>query len=263
LICPHCGYEAGSEQEECPLCGTPLEGREGKVPAGNAPDAARESAATRPGSDDGSAAGGTPWEAAGGIDSLFRTWWESLSDPKGFFSRVDWDGGWENPLLYYLLFSVVGAGLATLWSALLVPAVVSAVGMGDLVPTPSGGALLGQFFLSPFQALFALAVFAGASHLVLAFLADRPRGIGATARAFCYSAGPQLLLVVPFLGGVAALIWSAVLAAVGLRTAHRTTTGRAVGALVVTAVAYMAFTTVWGLVVQGALGGALPLSTAA
>ncbi|MDP2497151.1 MAG: YIP1 family protein [Candidatus Palauibacterales bacterium] len=257
MKCPHCGYDADPGQEECPLCGTPLEeaveGGEAGVDAGGRDSASAETAA--------GARELTPWEAGGGVGALVDTWWESLSNPEGFFSRVDWDGGWESPLLYYLLFMVVGAGLGSLWSALLMPAFVSALGVENLVPTMSGSVLLRQFFLSPFRALFSLAVFAGAAHLVLVLLADRPRRFLASGRALCYAAGPQLLMVVPFLGGLAAVIWSAVLAVVGLRTAHRTSTGRVLGALFLAFFVYVAFSTVWGLVVQGALAGSLPFPT--
>lgn len=258
MKCPHCGYDADPGQEECPLCGTPLDGSD-EWP-GTEPDAAATpSAEEEAGTGEGPARELTPWEAGGGIGALVDSWWESLSEPRRFFSRVDWDGGWESPVLYYLLFVVIGAGLGSLWSALLMPAFVSALGVENLVPSPSGGVLLRQFFLSPFRALFSLAVFAGAAHLVLTLLADRPRRFRATARALCYSVGPQMLMVVPFLGGLAAVIWSAVLAVVGVRTAHRTSTGRVVGALVLAAFVYAGFSTIWGLAVQGALSGSLPV----
>lgn len=260
MKCPHCGYDADPGQEECPLCGTPLEeaveSGEAGVGAGGRTSASAERTA---GTGERTGRELTPWEAGGGAGALVDSWWESLSEPGRFFTRVDWTGGWESPLLYYLLFVVIGAGLGSLWSALLMPAFVSAFGVENLVPTPSGGVLLRQFFLSPFRALFSLAVFAGAAHLVVTLLADRPRRFRATARALCYSVGPQMLMVVPFLGGLAALIWSAVLAVVGLRTAHGTSTGRVVGALVLAAFVYAAFSAVWGLVVQGALGGSIPL----
>lgn len=267
MSCPHCGYEADPEEAECPLCGTTLEGtRGGGAPGPDAADSGarrgRRAGAARTGGAGSAAAGLTPWEESGGIGALARTWWESLSEPSRFFSRVDWDGGLESPLLYYLLFVVVGSGLQSLWTALLMPVVASALGVENLLPVPGGTMLLSQFFLSPFKALFSLAVFAGAAHLALTMLADRPRRLRATARVFCYSAGPQLLMVVPFLGGLAAVVWSAVLAVVGLRAAHRSTTGRVVGALVLTVFAYVGFSTVWGLVVQGAFGGSLPLTPA-
>lgn len=263
MKCPHCGYDADAGEEECPLCGTPLDRSDeepGTVepdpgPAPSVPRTAEEDAGT--GEDAGREP--TPWEARGGVGALVDSWWESLTEPRRFFSRVDWRGGWERPILYYLLFVVVGAGLGSLWSALLMPAFVSAFGVENLVPSPSGDLLLRQFFLSPFRALFSLAVFAGAAHLVVTLLADRPRRFRATGRALCYSVGPQMLMVVPFLGGLAAVIWSAVLAVVGLRTAHRTSTGRVLGALVLAGIVYTGFSAVWGIVVQGALGGTLPL----
>lgn len=251
MSCPHCGYEVDPEEGECPLCGTSLEGTAGSAAP---PDDGERDPGVRGGDD-----GVTPWEAGGGIAALFQSWWESLSEPKRFFSRVDWDGGLEDPLLYYLLFMVVGAGLQSLWFALLTPALVSALGVEGLMTLPDGAVLLRQFFLSPFSALFSLAVFGGAAHVTLQLLADRPRPLRASARALCYAAGPQLLLVVPFVGGLAAVIWAAVLAVVGLRTAHRTSTGRVLGALAAAFVVYLAGSTLWAVAVEGIFGGSLPM----
>lgn len=243
MSCPHCGHDTDPGEDECPLCGTPLDG-------GGEAESGRE------------AGGRTPWEEDGRAAALVDSWWESLSDPRRFFSRLDWEGGLERPLLYYLLFVVAGAGFGLLWSFLLTPVLASALDVDNLLPAVGGGALLlQQFFLTPFKALFWLAVFTGAAHLVVRVLAERPRPIGATARALCYSAGPQLLQAVPLLGGLVAVVWSAVLAVVGVRTAHRTGTGRAVGALAAAFFVYVTMAILWSFVVRmSGLGGSLLLS---
>lgn len=206
MTCPHCGHEADPEQEECPLCGTAL----------------GEEASGAPGE-----GGLTPWETEGGIRALVDSWCESLTEPGRFYSRLRWDGGLGWPLLYFLVFSVVGAAFSTVWFLLLAPALMSAIGLGELAAAGSGSALV-QFFLSPFKALALLGLFAAASHAVARGLTRRPRPVRATARALCYAAGPQVLKAVPFVGGAIAFLWSAALAVLGLRSAHRTSTLRAV-----------------------------------
>lgn len=231
MSCPHCGYEADPDQAECPLCGTPLRGDGGEEgatrSASGGPSAASAPAGTRATGEPGGEL--TPWETEG-FGGLIDSWWESLSDPGGFFSRVDWAGGLERPLLYYLLFVILGAGLNAVWTALLGRALGSAVGV-------EGAGVLGwsplfRFFVSPFLALASLAFTALAVHAGVRLLADRPRRLGATVRSLCYAAGPQALLVVPVVGGIVALIWSIVLALLGLSAAHRISGLRAAAALV-------------------------------
>lgn len=269
MTCPHCGHEADPGRETCPLCGTPLAG------AGSEADADRADVAAEPGSpesaggaDDGRGEAGpqggelTPWEAGGGVTALAASWWESLADPARFFSRLDWRAGLWPPLLYYLFFSVVGAAFQSLWNALLTPALFSALGGGELMAAAGAGSPLLGFFLSPFRALLGLALAAALMHPVARLVSDRARSIGATARVVCYAAGPQVLLVVPFLGGLAGAAWTAVLVVLGIREAHRTSTARAAAVLGVAFVAGMLLATVLVafLAAVGALD-ALPLPT--
>lgn len=228
MTCPHCGFAAGADQNECPLCGTPLDGEAGdpRTPSGGA------------GAEDGTpAAGGargepelTPWEAEGGLGALADSWWASLTDPNRFFSRVDWEGGLTRPLLYFLVFWVLAAGFEAVWFTVLSRTLGSALGIGEVAGTGGGSGLV-SFFLSPFKGLFLLGVAGGALHLAALALADRPRSAGATARALCYATGPQVLRAVPLVGGLAAFVWSGFLAVLGVRSAHRTSTLRASAAV--------------------------------
>lgn len=258
MECSHCGYDADPEEGECPLCGTPLEGRSGG-PARVADASRDEGSDAPPAGSGGEAAGRTPWEAAGGPGGLVDSWWESLSDPKGFFARVDWEGGLERPLLYYLVFVVVGAAFGTVWYAILGSPAASLI-EAESVELLGGDDLLLQFFLTPFTALLSLAVTALAAHAGVRMLADRPRPIRATARSLCYAAGPQVVLAVPRVGGVVAFFWSLFIVVVGLREAHGITSLRAAGAVVV---AFLLLTTflvgMAVLVVSLGMTGLLPI----
>lgn len=256
MNCPHCGYGADPGEEECPLCGTPLDRAEREQARGTA-DAPAPAAGPRDGEE---AAGRTPWEAEGGIGSFFSSWWESLSAPNRFFSRVDWRGGLEAPLLYFLFFSVVGAACGAFWSAVMGSA-MSPVAATESLGLPAGSSLL-QFFLAPFMALVSLAFWIAFAHVGVRLLASDPRPIRATARALCYTSGPQVLLVVPFVGGLAAMAWSAVLAVVGIRRAHRTSTGRAVGVLVIVFAMFVGSSLLLAVLLFAAMGGSLPFPAA-
>lgn len=241
--CPHCGHE--SEEEVCPLCGTelPAGGRSGT--AGAAPRAA-------PGPARGSSADteeGEPvaWEdpAVAFPANAWRSWRESLLEPTSFFRRIDHGASMARPILYFLLVSVTGAFFHLVWQAYLyVPMMGQAAAYG-------GDAYVIQFFAAPFVVLVGLGVQTLILHLFVLMLAPERRGLGSTARVICYASGPALLTVVPFVGAVAGGIWGLVLQVVGIREAHRTSTGRAV--VVVLAPVVLAFLSALLLIVLLAL----------
>lgn len=204
--CPHCGHESG--EDVCPLCGSPM-----------APPEAADAG-------DGGRARGRPvaWEDPGtGFPAdAWKTWRESLFEPSAFFRRIDPDGPLSRPVLYVLLVSVLGAFFHLLWQAYLYVPLTAGGG------TYGGGTYLVQFFTTPFVVLLGVGVQALILHLFVLLLAPRRRGLGSTARVVCYAWGPVLLLAVPFVGGLAGYVWTVVLQVVGIREAHRTTTGRAV-----------------------------------
>lgn len=259
MSCPRCGFAADPEQTECPLCGTPLgadggEAGGGKRRGGSPPDprSSPERAGPR------GRAGLTPWEERGGFWSLADSWWESLTEPDRFFSRVPWDRGLGRPLVFFLVFWILGAGFEAIWLRVISRTVASALGVGEAVAAGGGG--LTSFFLSPFRGLFLLGVAGGALHLSALLLADRPRSIGATVRALSYASGPQVLRVVPVLGPLAAALWSVFLAVIGIRSAHRTSTLRAAGAVGIVLVLFVLATTAYAvyLVTQSGSGVAVP-----
>lgn len=229
--CPHCGHE--TEADVCPLCGSELAGR-GSADRGPAGAAAGHTG----GGDDRDPAGprarrapdegrSVPWEdpSLSFPTDLWRTWRESLFSPGRFFGRVDDRGSLARPVLYFLLVSVVGAVFALVWQTVWLS------GPGNVYPGGAGGALAHpavSFFLAPFLALIGLAILTMIYHLGALVLAPDRRGMGGTARVICYAAGPSVLALVPFLGSLAAGVWTLVLQVVGLREVHRTTTGRAV-----------------------------------
>jgi hypothetical protein len=79
--------------------------------------------------------------------------------------------------------------------------------------------------------LVGLYIVAGVLHVVLLILRGANRGYGATLRVFCFSAGPQLFTIVPFIGPAVGGVWSLVVTVIGLREVHKTTTGKAVAAV--------------------------------
>jgi len=166
--------------------------------------------------------------------NLGLTWWDCLTSPDRFFSRLSWEGTVARPILYYLIVAILGGMLSLFW----------------LVWSPWGaanqlGLTLEQqlliFFLTPFAVLLALGLATSIQHLFVLMLAPERRGFGATATVFCYSSGVGLLTAVlpPAFGFGAALVvysmlafavqlWYVAVLVFGIRRAHSTTTSRAI-----------------------------------
>lgn len=179
-----------------------------------------------------------PWEdpERGFPAGLWATLSESLAAPGGFFRRLDPDVPFSRPLLYYLVVTVASALFSTLWSMsgggpALPPEMTEALGYGGLGDPESRGWLLFEFFLSPFLALLGLAIWTVLIHPFCRLFSDSRRPISETARVLCYASGPAVLSIVPWVGGLLGTIGVLVLTVIGLRERHRTTTGRAVAAV--------------------------------
>ncbi len=176
----------------------------------------------------GTGSGPVPWEdpTASFPHGLAGTWRQSLMEPERFFARVDYEGSFLRPLLYFLLVVVAWAGLSTAWQ-LAVPSPIP-----GLESDPTGAAL--TFFVTPFVAVAGL-VAATLAVLAGLGLAGAGRGLDATARVLCYASGTLVFAVVPLVGFVAAAGWGLVIQVAGLREAHRVRTGAAVLAALVPA----------------------------
>ena len=79
----------------------------------------------------------------------------------------------------------------------------------------------------------ALLLIAATLHATLKLLGAARRPFVATTRVLAFAAGTQLFLIVPVLGTLLALVWSAVLTVVGLREVQQTSTARALVALLI------------------------------
>ncbi|MFQ5888995.1 MAG: YIP1 family protein [Gemmatimonadota bacterium] len=205
--CPHCGFGVAAGAVACPLCRAAIQG-DTRV-AGRAGDV-------------------IAWEdperrfPTNFLDTLR----ESLFAPGRFFARAPWEAPLARPILYYLILAIASAFFTLVWTA----AGVEPTGLEDFeaLQIRREAFIFLNFTLSPFIALLALAVSSLVLHLLALMLSPQRRPLGATARAFCYSAGPWLLTIVPWAGALAGGAWAVVLLVFGIREAHRTTTGRAV-----------------------------------
>ena len=147
-----------------------------------------------------------------------------MFEPAAFFREVPFERGIGLPLLYYLAISIVSSLFSLAWVSLFpAPAIEIYEGwLGDLLTND-----LLVFFLTPFLAALTLAISGPLIHLFVRMMARKSRGIASTLRVLCYANGPSVFGFIPWVGLPAALVWSVVMTTIGLREAHRMTTGAA------------------------------------
>lgn len=134
-------------------------------------------------------------------------------------------------ILYYVIVVVASEGIRLFWSTLfrrLIP-------NGTFLQTTLGTAQhpLVDFLLSPFFGLLLLYLVTAVCHGVLLMTGAGKHGSGTSSRVFAFAVSPSLFVVVPFVGTIAGFFWMVVIAIIGLREAHETTTGKAAVSVIV------------------------------
>jgi hypothetical protein len=176
------------------------------------------------------------------LDALGETIRRSLFEPTRFFRAMPRPSPLGAAIVYYALMSVAGAGIMLFWGsvfALLVEPDGLVAGLLGVGHSDAGSRLLG-FLLSPLQSLVGLGIGALIVHAALFIFGGARNGLGATFRALAYTAATQLWVILPGIGLFVAAAWWFVVAIIGLREAHGTTTGRAAAAVIVPIVGLLA-----------------------
>jgi len=169
-------------------------------------------------------------ETASFPGDLFESWLHCMTRPFEFFERADPSVPVSRPLLFFLLFWILASGLGALSTEAALGGWYDELYAADGAGIPW---LVFTFFLSPFVGLVSLALHVGLTHLGVRLFVPNARSLGATGRALCYAVAPQVVVIVPFLGWLAAPLWSLFLAVVAVRQVHGASTGRAVAAVIV------------------------------
>ena len=218
--CGNCGYEPEVEADACPLCGALLTAQAAAVGV------------------DGVTGPVVAWEdpSVSFPANFVRTWNGFIAAPSRFFASVPFDNPVARPLLFYLIIAIAAAFFSLLVTAAMgVPESFNeTLATYDLGFEMSPGALaLVVFFATPFVLLFALLINSLVVHLFVVMLIRERRTLGATVRVMCYSIAPYPVAAIPIIGPMASSVWITVLVILGLREAHRTTSGRAAAAVLI------------------------------
>lgn len=169
-----------------------------------------------------------PWERRkelGFFPALVQTWVEATLRPTEFFSKLAPGGGIGPAFGYAVIVGSIGSIFSSLWMRLYEGALGFPQGG---VHAPLGLQLIGV----PFAIAVGLFIGAAILHVGCMVFGCASRGFDTTFRVLSYSVGPLILGVLPFCGSFAGFVWTVVLVVIGVTHVQQTTTGRAVGAVI-------------------------------
>ncbi len=157
------------------------------------------------------------------VQSFVGTVRELVTNPVGFFRSIARRGDYVNPLVFALACTVISTIIGGLLGILYATVGIGDTGVGEAI----GGFVASMFFM---PIIFAIALFVGAGilHLLVALIIKpADTGFESTFRVVSYANVTELVSWVPVLGPLVAAVASVVLAIIGVREVHETTTGKA------------------------------------
>ncbi len=157
------------------------------------------------------------------VQSFVGTVRDLVTHPVGFFRGMTRRGDYVNPLVFALICTVISTAIGGFLGILYATVGIGGTGVGEAV----GGFVASMFFM---PIIFAIALFVGAGilHLLVALIIKpADTGFEATFRVVSYANVTELVSWVPVLGPLVATVASVVLAVIGVREVHETTTGKA------------------------------------
>ncbi len=190
-----------------------------------------------------------PWEdpaRTGFFDRFVETVKLLATAPAEAFARMPTAGGIGKPLTFAIIVGWIGIAVYALWMLLLggmsLPFMdQSQLGEAGAIFGLSAGFTIMLVVLAPIFVIIGVFIQAAILHLMLMLVGGANHGFEATTRVCSYTYTAQLAQVVPFCGGLLALIWSVILLIVGLSTAHGITRGKAALAVILPVVLCCAF----------------------
>jgi len=185
---------------------------------------------------------GLPWERRaelGAVNGFVETVKRLAAEPAAGFREARRQGDLVSPIAYAVLVGWIGFALERIWSFLIGTSLLDMMpgrmhDAGALGFALSGLGLVVGLVLIPIFLLIGLLIYGAILHLFLLLYGgarNSDTGFEGTLRALAWSFTAQLGQVVPFAGGLIALVWGVILQTLALASFHRTTTGRALAAV--------------------------------
>ena len=193
--------------------------------------------------------GTLPWERRkelGIVQAYVETVKLYLANPEEAWTRTREVGGFEEPLLFAVASAVLGSFFRAIYGLIFAPVWMRFIplafrnrwmaGWPHRMPGATGCALIVWPIATAIGVTIGLFIAAAVFHLCLMMvggLANSTSRFEGTFRAVAYSSVSMLANVVPFVGGLIALVWGFFLNVKGAVRMHRTTPGKAAAALLI------------------------------
>ena len=184
-----------------------------------------------------------PWEERGRLgffEALVQTIRLIITDPADGFSRLRQDGDITSPVLFALVLGFLSLLFSQLWQVLFASTYRSLFrsfdGFEGVFGQPSLAAFVGTLVVGPVFFVILLFIGSGILHLCLMIVGATersPTGFEGTLKVYAYAQVAGLATALPVLGGLAFAVWALVLEVMGFAVVHRTTHGRALGAVLI------------------------------
>lgn len=182
------------------------------------------------------------------IPNFIRTVRGLVLDPVGFFRGIARQGDFVSPLVFALICALINGILGGIIAFFV------SVGFGTARVGGAFGTLITNIILTPIWAAIFLFIAAAIIHLlVMLLVSPRNSGFEATFRVASYVQVTQLISWIPLIGWIVAPIYSLVLAIIGIREIHDTTTGRAAAIVLIPVVVVILLLVLLAIVVGAAL----------
>ena len=200
-----------------------------------------------------------PWEDSSRT-STFERFVETAkllaTRPSEAFAGMPTSGGIGSPLIYAIVVGWIGIGIAVIWNTLFQGMWIPFMGGGEEAAIAAGFTAawaVGMVIAAPLFVVLGVFIGAAILHLMLMIVGGANHGFEATVRVVCYAQTAQLAGIIPFCGSLVSMVWAIILYVFGLATAHRTTQGKAVLAVLLPVVLCCAFAA--ALMFMGVLAG--------
>lgn len=185
-----------------------------------------------------------PWEDRGAMaapEALLETVKALASNPRDAWARARESGGYGAPLLFAVIVSWVAVAVQSLWMGLFwrgaIPFLPHALAGRFPGVLGLGRAFIAiRLILAPIGVVVGLFVAAAILHvcyLLVGALRASVSGFEGTLRVVAYSSVASLGQIIPLVGGLLAIVAWIILATFGGARMHRTTTGKALAAILI------------------------------
>jgi phage FluMu protein Com len=206
---------------------------------------------------DSSGRTGPPWERDGqNVNSYIETVKVMLSNPSFAYADMRREGGFGKPLLFAIIGSFIAIIAANIYNLLfsgLLGGLGGRFGNAELGGLFAGGmiGMVCSIIVVPAMVAAAMFIGSGIQHLMLMLVGGARYGFETTLRVVAYAAGATApIQLIPFVGGLIAVIAQLVLIVIGYTKAHEISTGKAVLAVLLpTLICCVAGILLWGAII--------------